>query len=287
MYRAKRDRGGYALFTPDQDQAVPGRLALAAALRRAIGADELILFYQPKVDCRSGKLAGVEALVRWEHPELGLVAPDKFITLAEQVGLIKPLTRWVLDAALRQWHTWANGGLRVPIAVNLSAHDVQDEQLPGVVAELLARWDVPASSLKLEITESALVADPWQALKILSELCATGVRVAIDDFGTGYSSLAYLKQLPIHEIKVDRTFVRDMTTQTKDLAIVRSTIELGHNLGLEAVAEGVEDQATLDLLGTLGCDVAQGYHLSRPLPAQQLFEWCRDTLDADAWSEAA
>jgi diguanylate cyclase (GGDEF)-like protein/PAS domain S-box-containing protein len=287
MYRAKRDHSGYALFTPEQDQAVPGRLALAAALRKAIGADELTLYYQPKVDCRSGKLAGVEALIRWEHPELGMIQPDQFITLAEQVGLIKPLTRWVLDSALHQWHNWAEDGLRVPIAVNLSAHDVQDEQLPGVVADLLDRWNVPASSLKLEITESALVADPWQALRILSQLCATGVRVAIDDFGTGYSSLAYLKQLPIHEIKVDRTFVRDMTTQTKDLAIVRSTIELGHNLGLEAVAEGVEDQATLDLLGKLGCDVAQGYHLSRPLPPQQLFEWCRETLEADDWSQAA
>jgi EAL domain-containing protein (putative c-di-GMP-specific phosphodiesterase class I) len=189
---------------------------------------------------------------------------------------------------LRQWHEWRQEGLQIPIAVNLSAHDVQDSELPDVVAELLQRWSVPASSLKLEITESALVRDPWQAFRILSRLCASGVRVAIDDFGTGYSSLAYLKQLPIHEIKVDRIFVRDMTTQAKDLAIVRSTIELGHNLGLQAVAEGVEDQATFELLGSLGCDVAQGFHLSRPLAADALAAWCRESgMERGDWTATA
>ncbi|HEV7662607.1 MAG TPA: EAL domain-containing protein, partial [Chloroflexota bacterium] len=290
MYRAKRDGGGYALYAADQDHDQPGsgRLGLIAALRRAISTDELLLHYQPKIDCTTGNLAGVEALVRWQHPELGVVPPDEFISIAEQTGLIKPLTRWVLNAALRQWHAWRQEGLQIPIAVNLSAHDVQDSELPDVVAELLQRWSVPASSLKLEITESALVRDPWQAFRILSRLCASGVRVAIDDFGTGYSSLAYLKQLPIHEIKVDRIFVRDMTTQAKDLAIVRSTIELGHNLGLQAVAEGVEDQATFELLGSLGCDVAQGFHLSRPLAADALAAWCRESgMERGDWTATA
>jgi diguanylate cyclase (GGDEF)-like protein/PAS domain S-box-containing protein len=276
MYRAKQNRGGYAVYAPEQEQFGAGnRLALSAALRRAIADDQLSLHYQPKVDCVSGALAGVEALVRWEHPELGTLAPDQFIPLAERTGLIKPLSRWVLDRALRQCSEWQQQGLRVPIAVNLSAHDVQDAELPAMVAELLARWSVPSTWLKLEITESALVGDPWQALQILTELCASGVRIAIDDFGTGYSSLAYLKQLPIHEIKIDQSFVSDMISDRKDLAIVRSTIELGHNLGLETVAEGVEDQGTLELLGSLGCDVAQGFHVSRPLLPADLADWCR------------
>jgi diguanylate cyclase (GGDEF)-like protein/PAS domain S-box-containing protein len=287
MYRAKRDRGGVAVFTLVQDQPSTVRLGFVAGLRRAISGDELTLHYQPKVDCHSGVPTGVEALVRWNHPERGLVPPDQFITLAEQTGLIKPLTRWVLDAAVRQWHAWQQAGLRIPIAVNLSAHDVQDVDLPELIAHLLADSGVPPSALRLEITETALVAEPWQALKILSRLCETGVRVAIDDFGTGYSSLAYLKELPIHEIKIDRTFVRDMTSHAKDLAIVRSTIALGHNLGLEVVAEGVEDQATFDVLRTMGCDVAQGFHISRPLAAPDLAQWWRDVGLGRDYQQAA
>jgi diguanylate cyclase (GGDEF)-like protein/PAS domain S-box-containing protein len=279
MYVAKQTRGGYALHTPDQDQTSSERLTLVGALRRAIADDELTLHYQPKVDCRTGAVAGVEALVRWQHPQQGLIPPDRFIPLAEQTGLIRPLTRWVLNAAMRQARAWHDDGLMLSVAVNLSAHDLQDAQLAQWVSTLLARWNVDAQWLKLELTESALMCDPAQALQVLTELCELGVRIAIDDFGTGYSSLGYLKRLPAHELKIDRSFVADMAAQERDHAIVRSTIDLGHNLGLAAVAEGVEDQRTLDMLGRLGCDLAQGYFLSRPLPANQVTEWCRGRFD--------
>ena len=279
MYVAKQTRGGYALYTPDQDQSSSERLTLVGALRRAIADDELTLHYQPKVDCRTGAVAGVEALVRWQHPQQGLIPPDRFIPLAEQTGLIRPLTRWVLNAAMRQARAWHDEGLMLSVAVNLSAHDLQDAQLAHWVSTLLARWNVGPQWLKLELTESALMVDPAQALQVLTELCELGVRIAIDDFGTGYSSLGYLKRLPAHELKIDRSFVADMAAQERDHAIVRSTIDLGHNLGLAAVAEGVEDQRTLDLLGGLGCDLAQGYFLSRPLPASQISHWCRARQD--------
>ena len=281
MYVAKQTRGGYALYTPDQDQSSSERLTLVGALRRAIADDELTLFYQPKVDCRTGAVAGVEALVRWRHPQQGLIPPDRFIPLAEQTGLIRPLTRWVLNSAIGQARAWHDEGLLLSVAVNLSAHDLQDVELPGWLAALLAQWGVGPEWLKLELTESALMSDPAQALDVLTELCDLGVRIAIDDFGTGYSSLGYLKRLPAHEIKIDRSFVADMAAEERDRAIVRSTIDLGHNLGLAAVAEGVEDQRTLDLLGGLGCDLAQGFYLSRPLPASQIAEWCRGRADAD------
>jgi EAL domain-containing protein (putative c-di-GMP-specific phosphodiesterase class I) len=274
MYVAKQTRGGYALYAPYQDQSSSERLTLVGALRRAIADDELTLYYQPKVDCRSGAVAGVEALVRWQHPQQGLIPPDRFIPLAEQTGLIRPLTRWVLTSAIRQTRAWHDQGLMLSVAVNLSAHDLQDADLPRWVGELLERWNVSAEWLKLELTESALMSDPAQALEVLTALCDLGARIAIDDFGTGYSSLGYLKRLPAHEIKIDRSFVADMAAQERDQAIVRSTIDLGHNLGLAAVAEGVEDQQTLELLGGLGCDLAQGFYLSRPLPAASVAAWC-------------
>jgi diguanylate cyclase (GGDEF)-like protein/PAS domain S-box-containing protein len=279
MYAAKQTRGGYVLYTPDQDQSSSQRLSLVGALRRAIADDELTLYYQPKVDCRSGEVAGVEALVRWLHPQHGMIPPDRFIPLAEQTGLIRPLTRWVLNTAVSQTRSWHDEGLMLSVAVNLSAHDLQDAALANVVAELLERSNVGPEWLKLELTESALMADPTQALQVLTDLCALGVRIAIDDFGTGYSSLGYLKHLPAHEIKIDRSFVADMAAQQRDHAIVRSTIELGHNLGLAAVAEGVEDQETLELLSGLGCDLAQGFYLSRPLPAASVAEWCKARAD--------
>jgi EAL domain-containing protein (putative c-di-GMP-specific phosphodiesterase class I) len=224
-------------------------------------------------------VAGVEALVRWRHPQQGLIPPDRFIPLAEQTGLIRPLTRWVLNSAVRQTRSWHDEGLMLSVAVNLSAHDLQDTELPLRVGELLKRWNVGAEWLKLELTESALMADPSRALQVLTELCELGVRIAIDDFGTGYSSLGYLKRLPAHEIKIDRSFVADMAAEERDQAIVRSTIDLGHNLGLAAVAEGVEDQETLEMLSRLGCDLAQGFYLSRPLPAANIAEWCKRRLD--------
>jgi diguanylate cyclase (GGDEF)-like protein/PAS domain S-box-containing protein len=280
MNVAKQTRSGYSVYSPDQNQSSSQRLTLVGALRRAIADDELMLYYQPKVDCRTGEVAGVEALVRWQHPQHGLIPPDRFIPLAEQTGLIRPLTRWVLNAATRQAREWHDEGLMLSVAVNLSAHDLQDTDLAKRLGEILERWGVDGRWLKLELTESALMSDPAQAMQVLTELCNLGARIAIDDFGTGYSSLGYLKRLPAHEIKIDRSFIADMVAEERDHAIVRSTIDLGHNLGLAAVAEGVEDQATLDLLGGLGCDLAQGYYLSKPLPAPNIAAWCRARADA-------
>jgi diguanylate cyclase (GGDEF)-like protein len=273
MHLAKASRSRYGLYAPKQDRRSGERLELVGALRQALAADQLLLEFQPKIECQTGRLAGVEALARWNHPQRGRVPPDIFIPLAERTGLIRPLTRWALDAALRQCHAWRELGLVVPVAVNLSAHDIQDPVMPEVIASLLAQWDVSPSLLKVEITESSLLVDPDLALGVLTLLADTGVRISVDDFGTGYSSLAYLKKLPVHEIKIDRSFVSDMSSHPRDLAIVRSTIELGHNLDMVAVAEGVEDAPTLELLRELDCDLVQGYYLARPMPGEALVAW--------------
>ena len=278
METAKRDGDGYMLYSAAQDREdIPGRLTLVGELRRAIEQRELVLYYQPKIDVRRGRISGVEALVRWRHPERGLVPPDQFIPLAEQTGLIKSLSRWVLDEALRQCHIWDEAGLTLAVNVNLSMWNLHDPRLPEIVAELLAAWQVPAERLWLEITESAVMANPARAMQVLERLRALGVRIAIDDFGTGYSSLGHLKRLPVDELKVDKSFVMDMAADSSDAAIVRSTIDLAHNLGLEVVAEGVEDRTTMDLLTSLHCDGAQGYYLSRPLPAEDLTRWLDDS----------
>jgi diguanylate cyclase (GGDEF)-like protein len=273
MSVAKRTQSGFAVYSQEQDVRTGERLALISGLRRAIAEDTLELVYQPKVSCRSRAVLGVEALMRWRHPVLGPISPARFIPLAEQSGLIQPLTRWALNAALRQGQAWRAAGCAVPVAVNLSAQDVQNTALPDLIAELLERWQMPARLLEVELTEGSLVADPSLALDVLTRLSALGVRAALDDFGTGFSSLAYLKDLPVHELKIDQSFVRDMTSQPRNRAIVRSTIELGHNLDLITVAEGVEDQPTLELLADLGCDLAQGYFIAQPLTPAALVEW--------------
>jgi len=273
MYRAKQKRGSYAIYELDQDHESSDRLALVSGLRRAVAGGGLLLHYQPKIDCRSGRLMGVEALVRWPYPGRGLVPPDQFIPLAEEFGIISALTGWVLDTALAQCRAWWDLGLEVPLAVNLSAHDVQDPQLPGRVAELLERWRIPATWLTLEITERAVIANRPVAIDVVNQLARTGVRLAMDDFGTGFSSLANLQQLNIHELKIDASFVGGLVNGPTERAIVCSTIELGHQLGLETVAKGVEDQATLELLGALGCNLAQGYHIARPMAAANLVDW--------------
>ena len=234
-----------------------------------------MLFYQPKVECRSGRVEGFEALVRWQHPRLGLVLPDRFIPLAEEAGLIDAVTRWVLDAAVRQWQTWRSAGMDLSLSVNLSAFDLQDPALPTFLGRLLSASGFPAQALTLEITETAVLREPARALDVLRQLRALGVRASLDDFGTGYSSLAYLQQLPVNELKIERSFVRELAHEARDQAIVRSTIQLGHSLGLTVVAEGVEDKTTLDLLAGLGCDQAQGYLLGRPMPAAEVRRWLR------------
>jgi diguanylate cyclase (GGDEF)-like protein/PAS domain S-box-containing protein len=272
MYVAKRAGGGYALYAVEHDQNSPDRLALVGELRQAIEQEQLVLHFQPKVAVEGG-LAGVEALVRWQHPRRGVVLPDEFIPLAEHTGLIKPLTRWVLDAALRQCRVWLDAGWTIPVAVNVSMADLHDENFPDMIAGLLAVRRVRADCLRVEITEGTIMVDPPRALSVLERLRALGVHTAIDDFGIGYSSLAYLKRLPVDELKIDRSFVRNLAADPRDRAIVRSTISLAHELGLRALAEGVEDQAAWDVLRNFGCDLVQGQFVSRPLPATEVVRW--------------
>jgi diguanylate cyclase (GGDEF)-like protein len=273
MYVAKDTHAGFVLFDPNHDQHSPRRLALLGELRRAIDQQQLVLHYQPKIDAHTGQMLGVEALVRWQHPKHGLIPPKDFIPLAECTGLIGPLTNYVLDAALRQCRDWRQAGHELAIAVNVSARSLLDLDFPDQIAGLLARWDLPARLLVVEITESTIMADPTQALEILGRLNIMGVQVAIDDFGTGYSSMAHLKTLPVHELKIDRSFVSQMTSNDRDAVIVHTTVDLGRNLGLRVVAEGVENSQTLRELDALGCDAIQGYYISRPVSADTLIQW--------------
>jgi diguanylate cyclase (GGDEF)-like protein len=265
MYAAKAT-GGYAVFDPSKDHHSPRRLSLAADLRGAIERGELRLAYQPKADLRTGRIVGVEALARWEHPQLGALEPGEFVPIAEQTGLIIALTSAVLDAALERVAAWRALGHDLSIAVNLSARSFLDARLADEIPQLLAAHDLAAECLELEITESMLMHDPQRAGETLERLAAIGVGLSVDDFGTGYSSLAHLKRLPVDTIKIDKSFVLDMADDEADEAIVRSTIELAHNLGLRVVAEGVESAEAWMRLAALGCDLAQGFHLARPLP---------------------
>ena len=275
MYVAKRAGGSYALYRPEQDEHTPDRLALIADLRRAIDAGELLLHYQPKADLLTRRPRGVEALVRWPHARHGLLGPGQFIPLAEQAGLMAPLTYWVLKEALGQCQAWHRAGLDLEIAVNLCAGMLHDPSLPGEIARLLQCHDLPPSCLRVEVTESTLMADVARSREVLAGLAGLGVGVSVDDYGTGYSSLAYLKRLPVDELKIDMSFVQQVVADESDAAIVASTINLGHSLGLRVVAEGVEDAATWTWLAEMGCDMAQGYDLSRPLPAATLEQWLR------------
>jgi diguanylate cyclase (GGDEF)-like protein len=277
MYRAKESHAPYLTYSKEFDHHTPERLALVADLRRAVDAEgELVVWYEPKLKLHGAAITSVEGLVRWQHPTLGLLQPAAFIEMAEHTGLIKPLTLRVLDQALGQCQDWKDRGLDLEVAVNLSARVLADRRFPTEVTRLMAKWGLSAESLKLEITESSIMADPPAALWVIEQLHAAGISLAIDDFGTGYSSLAMLKQLPVSQIKIDKSFVMNMAASKDDSVIVRSTIELAHNLGLEVVAEGVEDQSSLEKLERLGCDLVQGYHLSPPLPAEQLERWLHD-----------
>jgi diguanylate cyclase (GGDEF)-like protein len=272
LYLSK-DAHAPCLYTAEQDHYSPERLALASDLRRAVNTDdELVVFFQPQADLRTGHIVRAEALVRWQHPTRGLLAPDVFLPLAEHTGLMRPLTRTVLDASLRQCRAWRDAGLDVAIAVNVSGRDLLDVALPDEVAESLRRFGVPADRLELEITENTILTDPQRARSVLARLSELGVSLAIDDFGAGYSSLGYLKRLPVDVLKIDRSFVMNMSSDENDAVIVRSTIDLGHNLGLRVVAEGVEDATAMRTLGELDCDIAQGYYLSRPVPAEDLLD---------------
>ncbi|MFP5349694.1 MAG: putative bifunctional diguanylate cyclase/phosphodiesterase [Gammaproteobacteria bacterium] len=277
MYDAKRSHGGFKVYSPELDQNADDRLMLQTDLRRAIANDQLVLHYQPKIDFHTDRISGVEALVRWQHPTHGLISPDKFIPLAEASGLIKPLTYAVLRMALRQCEVWDRDGLPFSVAVNISAINIQDPEFPDQVAVLLKEAAVPATRLELEVTETAVMTEPVRAVECIKKLRTLGVQVAIDDFGTGYSSMAYLKELLVAKIKIDKSFVKDMVANHHDAVIVRSTVELGHNLGMKVIAEGVENQVVWDKLKALGCDSAQGYYMGRPVAADKFIEWLRQS----------
>jgi diguanylate cyclase (GGDEF)-like protein len=273
MYAAKTSRSGFAVYAPETDQASPERLAMLGQLRQAVEEpSQLLLHYQPKADLVTGEVLGVEALVRWQHPTRGLLPPGEFIPLAERTGLIRPLTVQVLAAALTQVRAWNQQGLKLQMAVNISTRCL-DEGLPDLVSHLLQENQVPSGQLELEITESTIMADPDRAITVLTRLQALGVGLSIDDFGTGYSSMAYLKLLPVNELKIDQSFVTGMTKGSTDTAIVRSCIELAHNLGMTVIAEGVETASVWSQLTELGCNLGQGYYLAKPMPADTAYTW--------------
>jgi predicted signal transduction protein with EAL and GGDEF domain len=277
MYEAKRSNRGIAVWDDNYDQHSLERLSLMSDLRKAVDNGELALVYQPKVSLGAVAEHYVEALVRWHHPVRGLVPPVEFIPLAEQTGYIRVITQWVIGCAVAQCAAWRREGLAMNISVNISARDLIDDELPDRFVEILAREKCEARWISFEITESAILDDPGHAIRTLERLSALGCKLAIDDYGTGYSSLAYLRRLPVQELKIDKSFVLGMVTDTNDAIIVRSTIELGHNMGLVVVAEGVEDEATLNRLRALGCDMVQGYLLSRPVAAAAAMKWVRES----------
>ena len=276
MYAAKRDKTGVGVYDPSHDERRQEHLTLLGELRRAVESDQLVLYYQPKVSLAGGGTHAVEALVRWRHPQRGIVSPADFIPFAEQTGYIGAITRHVVERAIAQCGAWRRSGVDVRVSVNVSARDLRDGSVFGeAVAAALREHAVPPALLCLEITESALMDDPRSAQSALAILRELGIAASIDDYGTGYSSLAYIKQLAVSELKIDRTFVGGMEADQRNAAIVRSTIELGHNLGLTVVAEGVETGHELDELRRFGCDAAQGFHFARPMPAAELEAWWR------------
>ena len=276
MYLAKAANSEFAFYDPDHDGSRQEQLSLLGELRRALERNELVMFFQPKIDLATGRTKGVEALVRWLHPARGIVPPAEFVPFAERTGFVRTVTRCVLEMALRRCGQWLAQGIRLQMSVNISVRDLQNPELPDIVASLLAISGVPAELVCLEITESSFMENPQRAVDTLGRLHALGVRLSIDDFGTGFSSLAYLRKLRVHEMKIDRTFIAAME-DGNDMVIVRSTIDLAHNLGLRVVAEGIEDERSLARLRAMGCDEAQGYFMSRPLPEDKLLEWLRES----------
>jgi len=273
MYQAKRNRTGIAIFRGDGEPEIRERLSLVTDLRCAIEEDQLRLYVQPKVNIPSGALCGAEALVRWQHPQRGLIQPDRFIPLAERVGLINPLTYWVTNAALSQCYSWRDAGFSIPLAINLSARNLLDPRLLDRLNGLLTTWGASPEWLQLELTESALMEDPQGALEILRQLNKLGFQLVVDDFGTGYSSLSYLQRLPLVAVKIDKSFVMAMPNDHDSGVIVRSTIDMVHNIGLKVVAEGTENQFIWRQLADLGADVAQGTFISDPMPSDDFHAW--------------
>ena len=273
MYVAKRSNKGFTVYDENVDQHSLRQLAISSELNTAIENNQLVLYYQPKVDLKTNRLSGVEALVRWEHPKHGLLVPDEFIPLAEQSGLIKPLTIWVLHHALDECQRCLDRGHDIRVSINLSMANLSDLSFADEILEILNQHSVSSGRLKLEVTETALMEEPDNVINALHRLNAMGLRISIDDFGIGYSSLTYLQQLPVNELKIDKSFGLSLIDDANSVVIVRSTIDLAHKLGLRVVAEGVESKDTLDLLNQLGCDAVQGYYLGKPMPMSEMLDW--------------
>ena len=279
MYAAKNSQAAVCVYHSGLDVAHEENLSLISEIKTAVEQNQLSLYVQPKIDFITGKLLAVEALVRWNHPERGLIYPDTFIPFAEQTGHISKISYWMLSEAAKYAALWQKQGLDVALAVNLSARDLIDIELPSKLKDILAKHALFANSLSLEITESSIMDDPARALDTVERIAKMGIQLSIDDFGTGYSSLSYLKRLPVSELKIDKSFVMNIEHDQDDVTIVRSTIELGHNLGLKVVAEGIENKNTWNILKTMGCDYGQGYFMAKPMPANKLLEW------AEQWSQ--
>ncbi len=283
MYRAKTSLQGVAVYDSAFDPHSPKRLELMGALGRAVRENELVLYFQPKIDLSNNQLHGFEALLRWRHPELGFIPPTEFVPIAEHSNLIYDMTLWVLEQGIKQCKAWQSLGHDVTVAMNLSARNLLDDRIVLDLKRLLRHYQLPGSKIELEITESMILVDPTRAEAALERINTLGVRLAVDDFGTGYSSLAYLKRLPVQALKIDSSFVFSMLHNEQDEIIVNSTIHLAHNLGLYVVAEGVESQAVYSRLCNLGCDSAQGYYMGMPMPAEETNQW----LKSSAWCEHA
>ncbi len=277
MYAAKETQTEYKVYTAEQNQHSKRRLGVLSGIRHALLQDEIVVHYQPIIDLDHMRVRGAEGLVRWQHPEHGLIPPGAFVQTVEQTGLIGPLTRHVLERSIAECAAWRKDGREMSVAVNLSVRNLLDRDLPKEIERLLSNYGLPPEALQLEITESMIMSDPERALSTVTRLSGLGARLSVDDFGTGYSSLANLRKMPIDELKIDRSFVSPMLQNESDLIIVRSTINLGHDLGLNVIAEGVEDNPTLEQLATLGCDLAQGYHVSKPMPADAFNTWLTKT----------
>jgi diguanylate cyclase (GGDEF)-like protein len=272
MYSAKRTNSKISLYDPENDRHSLQRLSLVTDLRLALEEHQLELHYQPIVELSAGRVVGVEALLRWNHPKYGPIAPTEFIPIAENSNLIKPLSDWVIRKAAADWHDWHTAGQELQVSINLSMINLLDPGLPEDIAQIREETQMPANAIKLEITESEIMSNPERVIKVMNHDHMSGIKYSVDDFGTGYSSLSYLKKLPVQEVKIDRSFVTSMAIDAEDASIVCAVVELAHSLGLNVVAEGVEDRDVMQQLIKLGCEYAQGYYFSRPLPADRLIE---------------
>ena len=276
MVHAKNRHDHLAIYQSGQDESHQRELTILRDLPLSLQSGQMFVVYQPKVQLSSQQCKSAEALIRWQHPELGFIPPDEFIRLAEHSGLIALVTNWMIEQVMAQLAQWLQAGIAMKVAINLSAHDLTNPELPQQMAQRLQHFQLPAAALALEVTEGAVMQDPVQVIYILSQLRAMGIELAIDDFGTGQSSLAYLKQLPVHEVKIDRAFIKDIEHNQNDELIVQATTQLAHGLGLQVTAEGLENLAGLTKLQQHNVDTVQGYYFSKPLPAMQFQQWLTD-----------